>query len=162
MARIKVNYTEGTCFFVPLRDKGFARGIVSHLDRSGGVFGYFFGPRINAPEGDFGNLVATETILCGMFGDPALLEGKWPIFGLKDSWKRSEWPLPPLYREDEFSKKAWLSYYSEDNLKFIREIQVSQDKKDGYPYDRVMGSGAVEIRLTKMLNEMDQAARLPC
>jgi hypothetical protein len=45
MGSQKINYREGDWFAVPLRDGGYAVGLVARMDNRGGVLGYFFGPR---------------------------------------------------------------------------------------------------------------------
>ncbi|MCI0527761.1 MAG: hypothetical protein L0Y56_10010 [Nitrospira sp.] len=59
--------------------------------------------------------------------------------------------MPGFIRVDEMGKKAWLSFYDEDNLRVIYEEEVSPGLQNNYPYDRDMGYGAVEILLTKLL-----------
>jgi hypothetical protein len=48
MAR-KLPDSEGDGFAVPLRDGGYAIGVVARMDRKGSVLGYFFGPRYDEP-----------------------------------------------------------------------------------------------------------------
>jgi hypothetical protein len=147
----KINYREGTCFFVPLRNGGFARGIVARCDGGGRLFAYFFGPKLKEPANGFADLSPDDAVLAGICGDPGLLEGEWPQAGELGDWQRARWPFPPLFREDEPAGKAWLSYYDEDSLDFVREESAPPDSRHAYPYDRLMGYGSVEIRLTKLL-----------
>ena len=138
-----------------LRDNsGFARGNVARLDGDGRVFTYFFGPKLCIAEGTFDNLHAQDAVLVGKCGDLGLLEGAWTIAGELKAWNREEWPLPALYREDEIEKVAWLSYYDDENLDFIREERVAfgRDRHVGHPDDGLMGYGAAEISLTKLLS----------
>ena len=151
MPKKKINYREGSCFFVPLREGGFARGIVARCDGDGRLFAYFFGPKLAQPSDDFGQLAPGDAVLCGLCGDRGLLEGEWPHEGVLDPWNRTSWPFPPLFREDESAGKAWLSHYDEDSLDFIREEAASPELRSEHPYDRLMGYGSVEIRLTKLL-----------
>lgn len=151
MARRRINYREGTCFFVPLRDRGFARGVVARCDGKGGLLAYFFGPRLNAPDSSFDELAPEASVLIGLCGDSGLLNGEWPQAGEIDGWKREAWPFPPMFREDEAAGRAWLSHYDEDSLEVICEEPVTSDRRNMYPYDRLMGYGAAEIRLTKLL-----------
>lgn len=149
----RINYGEGTCFFVPLRSGGYARGIVSRLDGDGGIFAYFFGPELARPEGSFGDIHAQEALLSGRCGDLGLVEGGWPLADQLKDWNRNDWPLPALYREDAEAQKAWVSYYDNDNLKFVREesVEFGQEQHKRHPHDRLMGYGAAEIRITKLL-----------
>ena len=44
---MKLPYSEGSVFLVPLRNGGYARGVVARATGEGkGLFGYFFGPRL--------------------------------------------------------------------------------------------------------------------
>ncbi len=148
---MKINYKEGTIFLVPLRSGGFARGVVARFDGKGTVFGYFFGPESNKHDGIFTLPARADACLVGRFGDLGLLRGIWPISGNLLEWKRENWPVLPLYRHDENAGKAWLSFYSDQNLSFIREEPTAFSKNPHHPYDRLMGYGAVEIRLTEKL-----------
>ena len=150
--KIAINYSEGTCFFVPLRGRGFARGVVARLDGRGRVFAYFFGPKLEVPTSDgFNSLKPRDALLAGRFGDPGLLSGEWSLAGTLEGWSRADWPLPAFYRDDLDANKAWLSYYHEDTLNCVREVPIELEQKPFYPYDRMMGYASVETRLTKLL-----------
>lgn len=152
----RINYREGTCFFVPLRNGGFARGVVTRLDGCGGVYACFFGPKLIQPAGTFDDVRPESTLLSGRCGDLGLIEGEWPLAGQLKDWDRKDWILPALYREDTKAQKAWLSYYDDDDLEFIREVPIEYDqaKYTNHPYDRLMGYGAAEIRVTTLLEMM--------
>jgi hypothetical protein len=152
MVKKKINYEQGTCFFVPLRDGTFARGLVARYDGDGRLFAYFFGPKLQEPTNGFENLLPQNAVLSGLCGDLGLVDEEWPMAGTLKGWERSDWPLPPFYREDEDANRAWLTYYDEDTLDFIREEPIEPQQHSAYPYDRVMGYGSVEIRLTKLLS----------
>lgn len=153
MSKKKVNYAEGDCFAVPLRDSGFARGVVARMNGKGAIFGYFFGPRMAlACEGeDFSTLVPDNAILLRDFGDLGLLNGKWTILGKMPEWNRDEWPMPPLIRVDETEGRAWLSHYDDSSFECLMEEEVDPSLVSSYPQDGTSGYGAVEIRLTKLL-----------
>jgi hypothetical protein len=84
------------------------------------------------------------------FGDPFLLNGKWPIIGKLRNWERGLWPMPDFVRKDDLTKTAWRVRYSEENL-----TQAILEARE--PYDSaleraaVFGPGAVELMLTKLL-----------
>ncbi len=153
MARRKINYKEGQCVAIPLRAGGFARGVVARMDGKGRVFGYFFGPKYLSIDDveDCASLKSQDAVLVGRFGDPGILNHEWPVIGEIPNWDKSSWPMPALIRIDELEKRAWLSYYDEHDFSLIREEEVSPDLEGKFPYDRGMGYGAVEIRLTKLL-----------
>jgi hypothetical protein len=142
---------EGTVFLVPLRDKDYAVGVLARASGEGHCFGYFFGPRVmRAEEVDLNALSPEHAILEGKFGDLELLRGNWPIVGLLKSWDRNRWKILPLARIDEVSGRAWVSNY-DDMFNCIEETEISKAEAAGFPYDRTMGAGAVEIRLTTLL-----------
>lgn len=153
MARTKINYKEGSCIAIPLRQGGYARGIVARINKKGKIFGYFFGPKFRSLEDIVGcqNLKYTDAIFVGRFGDLGLLNKEWKVIGTIPHWNREEWPLTAFIRIDEFTNRAWLSYYDENDLSCIGEEEVSPKLKDKYPYDSFMGYGAVEIELTELL-----------
>lgn len=144
---------EGTVFLVPLRDKGYAIGVLARTSGEGHCFGYFFGPRVmRAEEVDLNGLAPENSILEGKFGDLELLRGRWPIVGVPKSWDRNRWKILPLARIDEVSGRAWLSKY-DDMFNCMEEKDITAAEAAGFPYDRMMGAGSVEIRLTKLLQQ---------
>ncbi|CAM2008763.1 Imm26 family immunity protein [Acanthopleuribacter pedis] len=151
MPRKKLNYQEGTCFFVPLENGEYGRGIVARLRGDGVVFGYFFGPALRKPEGDFKGLLAKDAALVGKFGDPGLLEKTWPIQGQLPDWNRAKWPLPPLYREDDDESKVIISHYDDLNMEFLYEEKCPVENAKELPEDALFGYVAAEIRLAMLL-----------
>lgn len=152
----------GTAFLVPLRDDGFALGILARANGKGSAFGYFFGPRVSgATEVELARAVPEDALLVGMFGDLELLRGNWPIVGEVKGWSPEGWPLSPLSRVDEDAGRAWLSTY-DDALQCVAETEINLADASRYPYDRLMGAGAVEIRLTKVIKEAEvESQKLP-
>ncbi len=139
-------------FLVPLRDFGYAAGVLSRYTSKGDGLGYFFGPRISDSENvDCSRFQAGLEILVGMFGDLDLHKGTWPIIGMVENQALKEWPVPKMARVDEATDLAWVSTY-DDDLQLIEEEKISPSQAKKYPYDRMMGPGSVEIRLTKLLN----------
>lgn len=140
----------GSVFLVPLRSEGYCLGVLAKSSGKGQAFGYFFGPKINkASEVETNALVAEKAILVGMFGDLELIRGNWPVIGAITHWDRSQWPMVPLARVDEATNRAWLSTYGDD-FQCIDEKEIAVSEADCYPYDRMMGAGSVEIRLTRL------------
>lgn len=156
--RTNLPYSEGTCFAVPLRDSGFAKGIVSRYDGEGIVAGFFFGPRhlaLPTPV-DFDSLHANGAMYVGRFGDLGLLNGEWPIVGTVVPWHRYDWSLPPMGRVEDVSRRGILSSYS-DKLVRISEIPCEIGELSRYPPDVLSGYGAIEIKLTRLLSRSDDA-----
>jgi hypothetical protein len=148
----KYSYTVGTWFCVPLRSGGYARGVVARVGKKGILFGYFFGPKLDhmsiiIPE----NISPKGRVLYGQFGDSGLCNGEWKIIGVDPSWKNEDWPMPPMIRVDKHAGIAFMSKYDDSTLNFISEERCDPSLVDSHPYDRLMGYGAVEIRLSKLL-----------
>lgn len=145
----------GSIFLVPLRDKGFAAGVLARANGRGQAFGYFFGPRIQSLDAIEPNSLRPDgAILVGKFGDLELFRGRgrgnWPIGPVVPGWRPSDWPMGPMARTDEEAGRAWVSTY-DDEFKCIGEIEVPPAEAARYPYDQLMGAGSVEIRLTRAI-----------
>jgi hypothetical protein len=150
----KITAKEGDWFAVPLRDGGFAVGVVARANRKGGMFGYFFGPkRAEVPAlGDMTGLTAEDAVLVGKFGDLGLHEGSWPLLGPCPHWDRGRWPMPPLIRYEELTGRSFRVYYADDDPgKMIRKEQIPAGSTEHGPEDGLMGAGFVEKRLTRVL-----------
>lgn len=144
---------EGSVFLVPLRDYGFAIGVLARVSGEGHCFGYFFGPRIQSKDDiDFDSLTPRHSVLVGKFGDLELFRGNWKVIAQILSWKDNRWGLVPLARVDELSGRAWLSIY-DDDFNCVQENEITTEEASKYPYDRMMGAGSVEIRLTQLLSD---------
>ncbi len=147
----QIDYLEGDCFLVPLRDGGHARGVVVRLNGEGVVFGYFFGPRFVRVEQAIVDafLKPENAVLAGRFGDPGLLKGTWPVFGRIPNWDSCRWVLPKFVRRED--SRILVARYTE-TLSFVGEEELpSPVKPTGLPEDGLMGYGFVEIKLTKLL-----------
>ena len=146
-------YREGTLFAVPLRQGGFAVGVVARAAVSGRVvLCYFFGPRRMAvpslAQVDRPDNSATVCIL--RVGDLSLLDGGWPIIGPCSLWERSEWPVPAFVRKDELACRAWRVEYSDDDpSKVLREHP--EPFESALERDALFGAGAAELVLTRIL-----------
>jgi hypothetical protein len=149
-----VNYHEGDLFAVPLREGGFALGLVARANRDGVLFGYFFGPKYDSlPSLDLvGTLRVDDAILIRMFGHLGLLRGEWPILGQVPGWCRSDWYIPGLYRCEELTGRSFLVFYDDRNPNhMIREEELAPDSAVNQPKDGLSGAGAIEIVLTSLL-----------
>ncbi|WP_437483771.1 immunity 26/phosphotriesterase HocA family protein [Sorangium sp. So ce1014] len=141
----------GTVFLVPLRDGGHAIGVLARAPMEGHAFGYFFGPRISkVSDVDLAKLIPENALLVGKFGDLEILCKNWPIVGVLKDWAPADWPMLPMARIDEAAGRAWLATY-DDSFDCIEETEIDVDAVSRYPYDRMMGAGAVEIRLTSLI-----------
>jgi len=150
----KMNYSEGDCFSIPLREGGFARGVVARMDGNGIIFGYFFGPKIaEFSDVHVGDLRSDKAIFTGQFGDLGLLNEEWKVIGRVADWSRERWPMPSFLRFESGASTGFLSEYDDESLKCIREqeVQLSRINVEDFPKDSVMGYGFVEMKLTKLL-----------
>lgn len=150
---MKLPYCEGTWFGVPLRQGGFAVGVVARATTEGKVIlCYFFGPRLTVvPElAELDRLRPHEAVRVVRVGDLSLIRGEWPIIGKTISWKRSDWPMPPFVRRSELSRKAWRVQYSDADPNAIDHEEPEQYEST-LERDAVLGSGAAELVLTKVL-----------
>jgi hypothetical protein len=154
MVKHKYDYDVGSIFCVPLRDGGYATGIVARCDHKGLAFGYFFGPRLESiPESiALRDLSAEKAVLIGQFGDIGLKKGEWRLVGSIDQWNPDAWPMPAFCSPDDDEKMVTITYYDDRTLdtKSVSTVPRSEETAK-LPVDRVMGYGAVEIRLTRLL-----------
>ncbi|HPW55965.1 MAG TPA: Imm26 family immunity protein [Thermoanaerobaculaceae bacterium] len=153
MAR-KLPYKEGDWFAVPLRDGGFALGVVARMDGKGAVIAYLFGPRSEAlPSLEaVGSKRATDAVLVANTGDLGLLRGEWPVLGKVDPWEREAWPVPVFVRRSVVSNTPKKVIYREPDFNIEAEIlPCTEEEARQLPKDGILGYGAVEIRLTTLL-----------
>ena len=147
----------GTVFLVPLRDGGHAIGVLARATGEGHAFGYFFGPRIlQMSDVDMTTLIPENALLVGKFGDLEILRKNWPAVGILKNWAPANWPMLPMARIDEAAGRAWLATY-DDSFNCIDEKEIDVDVASRYPYDRMMGAGAVEIRLTRLIRSAEES-----
>lgn len=149
-------YSEGDWFAVPLRDEGFAVGVIARaMPRKEGVLlGYFFGPRRSVPPAleALGSLSVSDAVMVEMFGDLGILSGEWLLLGRINGWDRAAWPIPEFGRFEELTGRAFKVIYDDENPnRVIREEQIDASELAGLPQDGLSGAGAVERRLTRIL-----------
>lgn len=148
-------YREGDWFAVPLRRGGYGLGVAARMNGEGVVLGYFFGPkREQAPSlKETTGLRASNASYVSLFGDLGLIDGKWPILGHSDLWRKELWPVPYFCRyHPELDPRAFRVEYSEDTLAAIDEAEISPEECQRMPRDGLSGFGAIEITLGKLLS----------
>jgi hypothetical protein len=150
---MRLPYSEGSVFLVPLRTGGYARGVVARASPKGKVLcGYFFGPRLptTGPVA-LTDLDPSAAMLRIMVGDLGLLRGAWPVKGRVARWDRSQWRMPDFARRDPLGRlQPVLVRYADTDPQRV-EAEHTVDDDAGLPPDQLFGYGAVEITLTRLL-----------
>jgi hypothetical protein len=148
------NYAVGDWFAVPLRDGGFAVGLIARAHPGGVLLGYFFGPkRAEIPRLDeMEGLKAVDAVLVRKFGHLGLVGKKWPRLGQLEGWDLREWPMPVFVRYEELTGRSFRVFYDEnDPNKLIRKEQVPPGEAEQGPKDGLMGVEFAEAILTNLL-----------
>jgi len=150
----KVTYREGDWFAVPLRDGGFAVGLIARANPGGVLLGYFFGPlRSEVPKlPDLAVLRPSDAVLIRKFGHLGIVGGKWPLVGRLDGWDRRDWPTPVFVRYEELTGRSFRVFYDDDDPnKVLHEEQVAPGEGEHAPKDGLMGARFAEVTLTRLL-----------
>lgn len=144
---------EGDWFTVPLRNGGYALGVVARKGKGGVLVGYFFGPRREAVPTleDAEHLAPNEAVLVEHFGDLSLRDRSWPLLGPLKSWRREAWPIPNFTRVEPLGGRAWIVIYGDDPRTALREEPCSKEAASKLRPDGLAGAGAVEIQMTQLL-----------
>jgi hypothetical protein len=149
----RARFGEGDWFAVPLREGGFAAGVIARRDGSL-LLGYFFGPcRRQVPAlGDVAGLGPGDAVLAGKFGYLGIREGRWPLLGRLAGWDRRDWPIPVFIRYEELTGRSFWVYYGDVSLAGpVREVQIPPGAAEQGPKDGVMGHLFAEGILTRLL-----------
>jgi hypothetical protein len=150
-----VRYREGDWFAVPLRDGGYAVGLIARANPKGALLGYFFGPRrVHIPQlHDVSGLRPDDAVLVGTFGHLGIVHGTWPLLGSLDDWERQNWPTPVFVRYEELTGRSFHVFYDDnDPNRVLREKQVAPGEAEQAPKDGLMGAGFTEAILTRLLS----------
>jgi hypothetical protein len=150
-----MNYREGDWFAVPLRNGGYAVGVVARANPKAALLGYFFGPRrADVPSlEDVADLKPGDAVLVGKFGHLGLTQGKWPILGRLEDWNRGHWSVPVFVRYEELTGRSFKVFYDDaDPNKLLGEEQVAPGEGEQGPKDGLMGAGYAEKVLTSLLD----------
>jgi hypothetical protein len=150
---MKLPYSEGSVFVVPLTKGGYARGVVARAaPRGRALFGYFFGPPLtSATAARLDDLKPDNAVLRVRFGDLGLINGEWSVIGRVPDWDRSQWRMPDFVRQDPLGRlrPVLVRYCDTDPRHIEAEYPINNDSN--LPTDSGYGYGAVEIELTKLL-----------
>jgi hypothetical protein len=156
--RKHIKYSEGQWFVVPLKDGGYALGIIVRGSyKTKGGLGYFFGPRYeNIPdEQETWHKRPSDAILIAWFGDLGIILGEWPLISTTRPFRQEEWPVPKFHRLDALDpSKGWLVEYDQESDRHVpvREIYCNAEDLAGLPEDGGYGYKAIENLLTKILS----------
>jgi len=156
-SQMKLPYSEGSFFRLPLRDGCYARGVVARMPRKGIILmGYFFGPSLSTHEPiESFDLHPANAVLRVRFGDLGLIRGEWTVHGKLPGWDRSKWPIPDFaIRDPSGIRRPILVHYSEDDPSRV-EAEYLVDDASGLQTESLYGAGAVEITLRKLLAPKD-------
>ena len=152
----KLPYEEGDWFAVPLRDRGYAVGLVARRPKNARVLlGYFFGPRRDdVPSLDEVSSLSPEQAVSALrFGDLSLVNNEWPVIGRSPSWDRLRWPMPTFVRTEPLRGITWKVHYPNDNPRGNPTLERVKGNLADFEKDGLYGAGAVEIHLTEILNK---------
>jgi hypothetical protein len=154
---LEPTYQEGDWFAVPLREGGYAAGIIARAmpHKEGVLLGYFFGPRRDTVPtlDELSSLSASDAALVERFGDLGILDGTWPLVGHSGEWNRDAWPTPAFGRLEELTGRALKIIYDDaDPNRFLREERIEPSELASLPKDGLSGAGAVERILTRLLS----------
>lgn len=149
-------YAEGDVFAVPLRDDGWALGVLARRKDATAV-GYFFAPRMVAVSGQVPRLMPDDLFVVKRFADLGLLEGDWPILGRLPDWDRWVWPIPDFGRVEPVTGRAWRVRYPDDDPSGRpSEEPISAEECERLPRDGLAGAGAVEKWLTALFGAVSE------
>ncbi len=151
----RLSYREGSCFVVPLRQGGYATGVVARMAPNGRiVLAYLFGPKRDAVPllADVARLQPKEAVKCLRIGDLGLINGEWPILGDLLHWDKQTWSMPSFARRDTLSRRAWRSVYSDSDPSKLEQEEPMPYDADDLERDALYGAGAVELMMTKLLD----------
>jgi hypothetical protein len=147
------NVHEGDWFAVPLREGGYAFGVVARKGKRGILLGYFFGPKRKTMPSleDAEKMLPHEAVLVERFGDLGLRDRTWPLLGPLKAWSREAWPIPDFCRTEVPGGRTWRVIYADDPRTPAREEQCSAAVASKLREQGLAGAGAVEIQLTELL-----------
>ena len=138
---------------MPLREGGYALGVVARKGKGGVLFGYFFGPRRGEVPtiDDARGLSPDDAVLAERFGDLGIRDRTWSLLGPLETWERERWSIPALRRTESLTGRSWKVVYGDDPGTRIREEPCSAEVASRLRPNALAGAGAVEIALTELL-----------
>lgn len=151
---MKLNYSEGTWFAVPLDTGGFGVGVVARATKKGPIIlVYLFGPKREAVPSlsEVAGLDPAAAIKVAHTGDEHLVNGIWPILGRSPTWQRESWPIPMFRRSPPFVKHEYNVRYSDvDPNCVVSETKVPLGTSK-FDEDILHGVGSLDFKLSRLL-----------
>ncbi|WP_193763318.1 Imm26 family immunity protein [Methylorubrum sp. Q1] len=145
---------DGSVFLVPLRNGGFARGVIAGSSRKNNlIVSYFFGPKYETEKNvDILGMSPEKAVISMRSSDIKINNGSWPVIGQLSNWNSDDWPTTKAVRRDPkgFSKPLLVTYDRADPFKIIGEEILDADLN--LPSSGEAGCGFVEIKLTDLLS----------
>ena len=151
---MRLNYTEGTWFAVPLDSGGFGVGVVARATKKGPIIlVYLFGPKREAVPSlsEVAGLDPSATVKAVQTGDMHLIGGEWPIVGRSPTWQRESWPIPLFVRKPPFVNHELVIQYADDDPSRIvsrTKVPLGTSRFDA---DSLYGVGALESEMSRLL-----------
>ena len=147
----KIRAREGDVFAIPLRDSGYAIGLIARENKKM-TLGYFFNKIYpEAPEEvPASDLDLANVIHIAKFSSLGIEEGVWPVLKSPFVFKREEWPMPVFQMYDSLRKIYLAVVYDETLLHDKRHVIPEEEAKLLFE-SGLQGYGFVEARLTRLL-----------
>ncbi|MBN4064812.1 hypothetical protein JYU04_03650 [Dehalococcoides mccartyi] len=161
-----ISYSEGDFFAVPLKSGEFGIGIAVCIGPKRTIVARFFSPvRSEIPEIDeLEHLTEDDSIHIEHFRDSSLRDGSWKIIGQHPEWDSYEWPIPRFgWLQPNADKSGGRTFEMEldENLKTIRQKEVSMEHFNTLPFEAVVSPKEVEITLMLALTRPGWKRQIP-
>lgn len=157
-SRVKLKYSEGDWFAVPLTNTQFAVGLVARADRHmHEILGYFFGDVFAAvpvlsKEPAYS---PADAVLVGWVGERGIVYGTWPFVLKGCGIDKQTWRVPVFAQRDVVHPDmgTWLRYdnVQPSSMNPVEGQYVPWSEIAHFPKDGLYGHIALELRLSQIL-----------
>jgi len=144
------NNLEGKIIILPLREGGYATGLIARQDKNI-LLGYFFDTYYQNPPLSIKEWFSSKVCLICLFGALGIKNNEWNILGDMPLWQRDEWKVPIFKQQDPLIPEQYYSVIYQDDLKGYERERASKEEVQQYYSYGIFGYGAVEIALSKVL-----------
>jgi hypothetical protein len=147
----KIKAKEGDVFAVPLRQGGYAIGLIAREHKTI-TLGYFFDTVYSSvPEQmDVTDITKWKVALIGKFSSMGIENGEWPLLKTTFKFIREEWPIPVLKMQEPLSEKYFAVIYDDTLINEERHLISEAESKKLFSHG-LYGYGALEKKLTSIL-----------